>query len=203
MNGNEITEQPWLQRPRENARWYQRFSAYLAMGAGRSVRGVYNAERGNERSKAVPASWTEAAHRHEWRRRAEAFDAWRRAAVFATGNAADTERIKKLDALIERLCNLIVGLLERIDPSKTEFDIEQLVKLIAQFLAAVDLMAKHTGGYAPQRHEVTGKDGKAIQVESEEEQTLRVVFYVPEIDPIPGDGALDALEQPGEAEEKQ
>ena len=201
MNGHEITEQPWLQRPRENARWYQRFSAYLAMGAGRSVRGVYNAERGNERSKAVPASWTEAAHRHEWQRRAEAFDAWRRAAVFAAGNAADTERIKKLDTLIDGLCNLIAQALERVDP--TDIDVYQLSKLIVQFLAALDLLAKHTGGYAPQRIEHTGKDGKVIQVESEEEQTLRVVFYVPEIDPIPGDGALDALEQPGEAEEKQ
>jgi hypothetical protein len=173
-------EQPWQQRPDESARWYNRFAQFLALGAGRSVRAVYNAEKNHASSKPTPASWTEASHRFDWVGRAEQYDAWRREIVFSTGNAQDTERIKKLDMLIEKLCELITTIIERVDPGFA--DIDQLTKLIAQFLAAIDLLAKHTGGYAPQRIEHTGKDGGKIEVS--EERKVQVVFYLPEVEDI-------------------
>ncbi len=191
--------QPWEQRGDENARWYQRFSDYLALGAGRSVRGVYNREKGNDHSKPVPASWTEAAHRYEWQRRAEAYDAWRRAAVFQAGNAADTERVRKIDEVIEALHARVVAMLETAPPEVFVND-----RLLTQYFAALDLMAKHTGGYAPQRIEHTGKDGDAIKVESDT-PAMQVVFYLPEvgelpeIDAAPSDGPVDAL---GSSEEQ-
>lgn len=206
MSSNDSIEQPWMQREDlgENNRWYQRFSDYLALGAARSVRAVYQAEKGNEYSKSVPASWTEAAHRYEWPRRAEAYDAWRRAAVFQAGNARDTERVRKLDALIDKLYDRTIAMLQDAPPEAVFSD-----RLIAQFLAAIDVMAKHTGGYT-QRHEVTGKDGNAIQVEGE--ASMQVVFYVPEIAEIPAisdvsaggeDRPVDVVVEQGDGDAKQ
>jgi hypothetical protein len=202
VSGNEIVEQPWAQpMPGENNRWFQRFSAYLDLGAGRSVRAVYNAEKGNERSKSVPASWSEAAHRYEWQRRAEAYDAYRRSQVFQAGNAADTERVRKLDDLIQKLYDRSLAMLTTAPPEEEFND-----RLIAQLLAAVDVMAKHTGGYAPMRHEVSGKDGKAIQVESDA-PAMQVVFYLPEVADLPeiidasGDGTVATVDGTVEPQE--
>lgn len=168
--------------PNEDAKWYERFSRYLALGAARSVRAVYNAElatRGkpSDHSKPVPSSWTQASHRFEWQRRVKAYDEWRRKQVFSTGNAQDTERVKKLDALAEKMHSAILADLDTLPVSD---------KYIAQYLAVLDMLAKLTGGYAPQRLEHTGKDGGAIEVE---ETQVKVIFYVPEVDQVDvGDG---------------
>jgi len=208
----ERDEQPWASpMVGENAAWFQRFSLYAAMGAGRSVRAVYNAELAqrnvgqadlamqilqSQQSKAVPSSWTRASHRYEWQRRAKSFDAWRRKEVFATGNASDLARIETLDKVIEKLSKKCIAILDVINVESA--DIEQLAKLITALLSAMDLMAKHTGGYGPQRVEHTGKDGKAIEVE---ETRLNVFFYVPEVEHLE-DPASDAT-VPGIDEEQQ
>ncbi|TAK97391.1 MAG: hypothetical protein EPO08_21315 [Rhodospirillaceae bacterium] len=163
--------------PGEDARWYERFSRYLALGAARSVRAVYNAElaiRGkpSEQSKAVPSSWSLASHRFDWQRRANAYDEWRRKAVFSSGNAQDTERVKKLDALAERMHRAILDNLDTMPVND---------RYIAAYMSIMDMLSKLTGGYAPQRLEHTGKDGKAIEIE---ETKLSVVFYVPEVDKV-------------------
>ncbi len=189
-----LEEQPWLPRPGENNLWYDRFSRYLAAGPSRSVRGVYNAEKGNERSKAVPASWTEAAHRFEWQRRAQAYDEMQRKVVFTKGYASDETRITKLNALAEKMY-------ARLDERLAKMRVTD--KFLAQYLAVLDMLAKHTGGYV-QKHEVTGKDGKAIEIHSEEETTMRVVFYLPEIAPVeitPVDGDHLTLAGPGDGGE--
>lgn len=205
MSADEIVEQPdediehiCPPLPGENARWYSRLLAYLRLDAGRSVRAVYNREKGNERSKSVPASWSQAAHRYEWQRRAEAYDAHRRSQVFKAGNASDVARVTKLDELINAMhTRLITGIHE----------VEVNEKYIERYLAVLDLMARHTGGYAPQRHEVTGKDGKAIQVESDA-PTMQVVFYLPEVADLPeivdasGDGAMAAVDGTVEPQEE-
>jgi hypothetical protein len=195
VSADEIVEQPWATPMRgENNRWFQRFSRYLEMGAARSVRAVYNSEKGNERSKSVPASWSQAAHRYEWQRRAEQYDVHRRAAVFKVGNAADTARVKKLDVLIDELYERSITMFQDALPEQGFNE-----KLVAQLLAAIDAMAKHTGGYAAQRIEHTGKDGKAIQVESET-PPMQVVFYLPEVADLPeivdasGDGEVAAVD---------
>lgn len=194
-------DQPWASpMPGEDAngaKWFQRFSLYAGLGAARSVRAVYNAElsqRGkpSEHSKPVPSSWTQASHRFEWQRRAKAYDEWRRKQVFSSGNAQDTERIKKLDALAEKMHSAILADLDTLPVSD---------KYIAQYLAVLDMLAKLTGGYAPQRLEHTGKDGAPIEIE---ETKFNVVFYMPDVDKIDeidvGDSedAGQASEVPGE-----
>lgn len=189
----EHDDQPWEPMSGEDSRWYERFSQYLALGAARSVRAVYNAElsqRGkpSEHSKPVPSSWTQASHRFEWQRRAKAYDEWRRKSVFSSGNAQDTERVKKLDALAERMHSAILANIDSMPVND---------KYIAAYMSIMDMLAKLTGGYAPQRLEHTGKDGGAIEVE---ETKFNVVFYVPEVDQVDpidvGDG-----EDHGEANE--
>lgn len=178
-------DQPWMSpMDGEDAKWFHRASLYFAMGACRSVRAVYNAElaeRGkpSQVSKSIPGSWHQATHRFEWQRRAEAFDAWRRKEIFNTGNAADAERIKKLDGLIEKLSSACSDALDCMDMAKVRP--EDLSRLITALLSAIDLMAKHTGGYAATRVEHTGKDGGKIELE---ESRVNVVFYMPDIDPI-------------------
>lgn len=167
-------DQPWLRQPGESNVWYDRFSRFLKLGAARSVRAVYNAEKNNVGpSKPVPAAWTEKTKLYEWRKRAEAYDAWRRAEVFTAGNAQDTERVRKLDELAEAMHKKLMAELAVM---------EMTDRFIERYLGVMDMLAKHTGGYAPQRVEHTGKDGKAIEVE--QDTTMRVVFYVPEVDPI-------------------
>lgn len=193
---HDANDQPWLPMPGENQRWYQRFAEYLAMGAGRSVRGVYNRERGNDRSKAVPASWSEATHRFEWQRRAEAYEAWRRLKVFDQGNAKDTERVDKLNRLIDKLFERAMASLDDSDVS--------VDKIIAQLLAAVDLMAKHTGGYASPGGGKAGKDGS--EDGDEETPRMQVFFYLPKIEELPAgivDGSLEGTALPAPIEHDQ
>ncbi len=172
-------EQPWEQQPGEASRWYNRFRVYLSLGHVRSVREVYRREKGYIRSRAVPSSWNQIYRQFEWRRRAEAYDEHQRKIAFSDGMASDTERVKKLNELAE--C-LYVRL-------KTEIDTMPVNdRLLAQYLALVDLLAKHTGGYVPQRIEHTGKDGGPIEVT--EDRQVHVVFYVPEPDPIADDPTI-------------
>src|SRR5271167_4157099 len=103
--------------PGEDGKWFTRFSWYCNLGAARSVRAVYNAEIANrgkpsEHSKPVPSTWTQKSREFHWVQRAEAFDAYRRQQVFSSGNAQDTERIKKLDALAERMHSAILDNLD-------------------------------------------------------------------------------------------
>jgi hypothetical protein len=167
-------EQVVPQQSGENAMWYSRCLEYLRLGPARSIRAVYNREKGNEHSKSVPASWSEAAKRFEWPRRAESYDGYLRSQVFKAGNASDTERVKKLDALINAMHDRLIAGLGEVEVNE---------KFVERYLAVMDLMARHTGGYAQQRHEVTGKDGKAIEVEGG--ITQQVIFYMPEIDELP------------------
>ncbi len=156
----------------ESTAWLSRFAVYCMQGPSRSVRDVYRLERGNAESRSVPGSWTKATKAFQWRERAAKYDAWQRKTLFSIGNAADTERVRKLDIIAERMYNrLLVGMdaMELND------------RFVGQFLAVMDMLAKHTGGYAPQRLEHTGKDGGKIEVE---ETKLNVVWYMPEIEPF-------------------
>ncbi len=63
----------WKRRPDESDEWYRRFETYLAMGESRSVLGVYRAE-GNPEARSVPGSWKDTVKRHEWQKRAAAWD---------------------------------------------------------------------------------------------------------------------------------
>ena len=72
---------PWLMLPDEPARWFARFEAYVALGPGRTVLGVYNAERaaaGKPPAKSLPGAWQQALGQFCWRFRAECYDAQQR-----------------------------------------------------------------------------------------------------------------------------
>jgi hypothetical protein len=187
-------DQPWLYpMPGENARWFSRFSKFVEMGPLRSIYAVYASEltlkaRGNASITRAPGAWYTQARLFEWKKRAEAFDEWRRKEVFAVGNAQDIERVKKLNELADKM---YAKLIDEIGAAEVND------RFVAQFLAVLDLLAKHTGGYPANKVEITGKDGKAIEVE---ETKVNVVFYMPEIEEI---DPLDAInqsgsEQPGE-----
>lgn len=69
--------QAWEQLPGENNLWFRRFEAFRRMGPRRAVLGVYNKEReqkGAGRRESLPQAWSQAAHKWNWRARAEAWD---------------------------------------------------------------------------------------------------------------------------------
>jgi len=76
-NSQEKQEQPWLKQPGEPETWYLRFHQFCRMGAGRSLLGLYNAERVTKgRKKALHASgtWRRRAVQYDWLTRASAYD---------------------------------------------------------------------------------------------------------------------------------
>jgi hypothetical protein len=70
----------WDQQPGEPSLWYGRFVAYLALGPSRSVERAYAVVRETENLKGQRpgAKWYDAAHRWNWERRAQAYDAEQR-----------------------------------------------------------------------------------------------------------------------------
>ncbi|HEX3642578.1 MAG TPA: hypothetical protein VHV10_14905 [Ktedonobacteraceae bacterium] len=195
---DEPDEQPWLRQPDESNFWYARFSEYLALGPLRTKLAVYNAERARkgpkepDNSKSLPTSWRDAAKRFDWIKRAESFDAWRRKEVFTYRNAQDTERVKKLDEIVELLHARVLAMLESAMADERFNE-----KLMAQYLSTLDLMAKHVGGYGPQRIEHTGKGGKPIEVE---ETKLNVFWYMPQIEPLPDSSDTQVEELPDDGD---
>jgi hypothetical protein len=176
-------EQPWQQQQGESGLWYSRFSQYLALGPTRSIREVYRLEKGDKLSKTPGKNWAKASQDFRWQARAQAYDDHQRKLIFTHRNALDTERVKKLDELIENLYVRATELLGSTTP-------EDLPKILDTLLKALHLMAKQTGSYAPARIEHTGKDGKPIEVHSEAEQQMRVIFYVPKARPIEDNQAI-------------
>ena len=72
---------PWLMLPDEPSRWYTRFEAYLAAGPGRTVLGVYNAERaaaGKPPARSLPGAWQQILCKFHWKFRAACYDAQQR-----------------------------------------------------------------------------------------------------------------------------
>lgn len=169
-------DEPFAQcMPGESTAWLSRFASYCMQGPTRSVRDVYRLERGNAESRSVPGSWTKASHTWQWRKRAAEYDAWQRKALFTRGMASDTVRVRKLNELAKRMHERLIERLDTVDVND---------KFIGQYLAVLDLLAKHTGGYGPQRIEHTGKDGGKIEV-NETETKLNVWWYMPKIDELP------------------
>ena len=189
ISDDQADEQPWLSpMPGENARWFNAFQRYLALGPARSVHAAYVQENpstsvdSHRQWKSASKSWYETSRRFDWGKRAEAYDAWRRKEIFATGNAQDTERIKKLDELAEQMHARLIAEIGSIEVND---------RFLAQYLAVMDLLAKHTGGYAARKVELTGKNGGKIEVE---ETQVNVVFYMPEIEPLEDIDALTTVE---------
>ncbi len=169
-----LDDQPWMQRPDENTLWYGRFCAYLHLGYDRSARAVYRNERGLTKSQSIPQSWSDAYRDFQWQARAAAYDAWQRQKVFTKGNAADTERVVKLDKTIEKLYARVEKMLANA-PEDEKFN----GFLLDRFFVALDLMAKQTGGTDGAKN--TRRDG----VIAETETTTKTVFYLPELDALP------------------
>ncbi len=195
-NDSQANDQPWLSPAKgESNTWFDRFSKFLALGPARTVNAAYTSESKKlvkprqSSSPRASSAWYDASRRFDWDKRAQAYDAHLRKTLLSSGNAMDTERIKKLDVLIDKLHERILVMLSSALPDERFNE-----KLVAQFLAAIDLMAKHTGSYV-QRLEHTGKDGGKIEVD-ETQTKLNVVWYMPEVAPLDDGTAVE--EEPGD-----
>lgn len=91
----------WDKREDEGARAYHCFTLYRDLGPGRSIDKAYHADRAargqQESSKSrAPRRWFEWAAEHEWKRRAEAFDAHRELEARQLQAEAHREQIRQL-----------------------------------------------------------------------------------------------------------
>src|SRR5687768_17469897 len=97
---------PWDQLPGEPGHWYQRFTRFRLAGPGRSVLGLYRAERHARslpgRVHSIPHRWQAAIARWHWRERVAAWDAAEREQMLADYEAdrlaARADRLRILRA---------------------------------------------------------------------------------------------------------
>jgi hypothetical protein len=88
--------------PDEPYKWLQRFELYLNLGPARTMLAAVRAEeraQGKAKlSRSCPNNWYVAARRHNWKERAQAWDACQREQLGSLGRQT---RIKKLHELLE------------------------------------------------------------------------------------------------------
>jgi len=144
-----------------------------------------------KRSKSLPGAWWKAYQRHNWKQRAQAYDAYLREQgeaaiqrIMTEGLAAAHNRIAKLTAL--------VGHIEASYIDEKGKAIPQLLnaRLIEQLRLSIDDIAKEVGGRNnTRRHEITGKDGGPLETKHQ------VVFYMPEVDQEEDDLSAEQIER--------
>ena|SRR5689334_9068099 len=164
--------QPWQRLPEENNRWYSRFTQYLALGAGRSVRAAYNQEKGNDTSKPATSSWSQAAKRFDWEGRAMAYDAWQHRGVLADKNAPDPDYVKKLEECATLLDQLRAHLNDELEAGAVND------KLVAQYFAGLATYARLKGTYGAKLSEQT--EARPL----EDPNRPKVFIYMPEVRPL-------------------
>ena len=165
--------QPWLRQSDENNRWYSRFLAYLALGPGRSVRATYNQEKGNETSRQATPAWRQAAQRFDWERRAAAYDAWQHRGTLADTNSIDPDYTQKVENYARFLDQLHTYLADELAEGRIN------ERLVGQYSAAIAIYAKLQGKYNLK------PSTQLSQESSAEEARPQVVFYIPEMAPLP------------------
>ena len=144
-------QEPWARQENEPTLWYERFLVYLQMGPARTLLGavheVEKAEKsGKKRSSRVPGAWDNAVEEWDWKKRAEAWDDYRRKQVFTTGNAYDVTRVEKLnkysEALEAELDKVMAALARRKKITKPWFN----PFLYEKYLQSLEALAAETGG---------------------------------------------------------
>lgn len=130
--------------------WYDRFVLYLQMGPSRSLLGAENLEKdrkGLEKSGvSASGAWRNAAKEWNWKKRAEAWDEYRRKQVFTQGNAYDVIRVEKLNKYSEMIESeiekMMAALAKRKKIAKPWFNHFMYEK----YLQSLDALAAETGG---------------------------------------------------------
>lgn len=122
----------------ESNLWYDRFTDFRLMGAGRSLLDCVNAEKatkGNKRQSHTPGSWSRAAKKWHWRERAEMWDEQQRQERI---QADEQERA----AMLERHLNLAQGLqsvgmkrLKKLDLTPDELSVGEVRQYIKEGVA--------------------------------------------------------------------
>ena len=70
-------EQLWNRMKNENSKWYERFEQFRMLGPDRTLLGILNqmvVQPGEKRRTSIPASWSNAFVKFNWKARAEAWD---------------------------------------------------------------------------------------------------------------------------------
>lgn len=179
----------WDQQEGEKSAEYDRFLLFRNMPPrDRSILGAYKLawlaqQLGGKKQKRaelpnrIPSSWTECADKWQWRKRADAYDVWRRAedeakaerlrqleeeeeaALLSTGYARSSQRIKQLSALYDELKasyregGMLEGkiIYQWLTPDK-----------VREMRGCLDDIAKEVGDRV-KKSELTGKDGNPIE----------------------------------------
>ena len=154
----------WERKPGEPMLWFGRFDKYYRpMGTERSVLGAYNTWRqekarrrktGIKLAKSPSATWTANSAKWEWKKRAEAWDAYERELRLAQEEQERQQAREERKALIQKAKGKLETAIKALDPGKPSFsDVVSLARMVFQEeRAEYDDLPK-------QRHEVTGDVG--------------------------------------------
>lgn len=146
--------------------WYDRFVRhYLSKGSARSVLGACNAwrlETGRKPSTSAHDSWTKAAERHEWAKRAEAYDAHLREKDAAIWEQRRLELQQRDWDIAHKLTDKVLAMLnfpvseqhiEQDGKSITIYPAKWGQRDVAQIAKTASEMARLAAGLATERQE--------------------------------------------------
>jgi len=184
---------PWDRLPSETDRAYRGFMAYRDLGRGRSVDAAHQSatgrqERGNREPGRAPRRWEFWSAQHFWRERCRAWDDEQdRIAEEARAKAAEEEAAKwaarevkfkedawkAVESLTKRAQEMLGwplqtqtttveadGKTQHVTIAPARWSMEQA----ARFLEAADKIGRLVLGLATERAEVSGPEGKPLEV---------------------------------------
>lgn len=141
-------QEAWARQENEDTLWYERFLVFLRMGPSRSLLGSVHLEEeqksAEKRSSSVPGAWYDASKQWNWRKRAEAYDDYRRKRVFTMGNAYDVIRVEKLNKYSERIEQELDKMFDALPKRMKKPWFNHF--MFEKYLQSLDALAAETGG---------------------------------------------------------
>jgi len=161
----------WERQPDESLRWYHLFCSYRDFGPTRSImKAIHKAEEMSnkvKRSTSVPGSWWKAYQQYNWRRRAEAFDAYlqnERASEIQRVMTEDLDSIAKKAGAVIR--NVMMEDLDSIAHERVERFIAATDDTIRDEQAENERLREPWGTFRPQTQKalqaVADRSGQAM-----------------------------------------
>jgi hypothetical protein len=156
----------WDRRENEPNMWYDRFVRYyLSKGSGRSILGAFNNWRSEKKLKqatGAPMTWINASERHEWAKRAEAYDADLRAKDAVIWEQRRLELQQRDWDIAHKLTDKVLAMLnfpvseqhiEQDGKSVTIYPAKWGARDMAQIAKTASEMARLAAGLATERQE--------------------------------------------------
>lgn len=184
--------------------WFDRFTDYRLMGAGRSLLGCVNQERvtkGHKKSNYTPGSWREAFEEWNWDERAEAWDEQERQLKEAEWEKRRDERREKdwqrsgdLDSRVDRMLNFPLQEVKRQE-SEDGKTVTTIIKPVGWRFSDIPKLAEMASRLGRLGAEME-TDSRKLDVTTKGEKILGPVIFLPAVEGL-AIGEADASDDNG------